>query len=786
MDNSRPLSSFRLLSFDIFGTLIDWKAGIHGALEPLIQRLDDSNPLKSDPKALGAEYDKHERAIQPKNPQLTYNLVLKSTYENLARELGAAPADEHVLDTEGTAFSKSIGHWPPFDDTVAAMRRLKKKGYKLVPLSNVDHESFSKTLAGPLGGLREGLGEGEPFFDAIYTAQDIGSYKPDLRNFEYLVSHVRSEFGVEPTDILHVAQSLHHDHEPAKKMGLHSVWIARGQGDAAEYAGKVAFGWRFSDLAALADAVEREPKEKNDSKEVEENFRKPPDLLTFCISPTSSQVAANAHPHADRFISRSTQVLGLWVAFSGNPLPAIASPGLVSCRPRVSLCSQPDFIHRHIQARCSCRAAPIALTPASALLSPTKAPRRHFSPSPLMSFSFQNYESSSSTTQSTSPAHTASQSANLSSPPSSVAMHPQSVSQSTVTTSTSCPTPASSVSGPARDGQDGTGAASVSFVMGQPASAALGNDAKSLAHDLSNDEKSINTQKTSSNDNNDHDPMDIDLKEGGGPPEDLSLESLQRDVGEAIGLCKSTYTSSLPTPKFDIVSLYGLGPIAASVARTDPVTGEKINRLRKSYEGKIKGLGLAGRNKPVKQEPGAPGGLRNLMMWPDEEWYNQKVAGKEITTAEPDTAFYKQQLKAMKLEPGLTPRNEYWEDVLGHEKPSKNAPEQLPKKAGSSSLKQTPQSNGTPVAHHSTVVPDPGRPKRAGRKRSYHDSSFVGYGEGFPDDDELEGSLYSNEDDGSTSGKKKRKKMQEHAAGGPPSFERGGSYGVGMFGIGAR
>lgn len=149
------------------------------------------------------------------------------------------------------------------------------------------------------------------------------------------------------------------------------------------------------------------------------------------------------------------------------------------------------------------------------------------------------------------------------------------------------------------------------------------------------------------------------------------------------------------------------------------------------------------------------------MMWPDEEWYNQKVAGKEITIAEPDTAFYKQQLRAMKMEPGLTPRNEYWEDVLGHEKPSKNVAEQLPKKAAAGSFKHTPQSNGTPAAQASSAaaVPDPGRPKRAGRKRSYLDSSFVGYGEGFPDDDDLEGSLYSNEDDGSSAGKKKRKKM---------------------------
>lgn len=161
-----------------------------------------------------------------------------------------------------------------------------------------------------------------------------------------------------------------------------------------------------------------------------------------------------------------------------------------------------------------------------------------------MSFSPQNYESSSSTTKSTSPAHTAAQSANLSSPPSSVAMQPHSVSQSTVTTSTSCPTPASSTSGLARDGSDGPGAIAASFADGKIPFETLGSDTKHFAHDHHNNEKSINTQKPSSNDSNDHDPMDVDLKEGAGLSEEPSLESLQRDVGEAIGLCKSSKASS--------------------------------------------------------------------------------------------------------------------------------------------------------------------------------------------------------------------------------------------------
>lgn len=224
------------------------------------------------------------------------------------------------------------------------------------------------------------------------------------------------------------------------------------------------------------------------------------------------------------------------------------------------------------------------------------------------------------------------------------------------------------------------------------------------------------------------------------------------------------YVPTGPSPRFDLVSLYGLGPIAASVARTDPVTGEKINRLRKSYEGKIKGMGLSGRNKPVKHEPGTPGGLRQLTLWPEEEWQNQKVFGKEIKVAEPGSALYNLHMRVMKLEPGRVPNNEYWEDVLGHEKPPKHVPAiAQSKKAGdpvAGVARQFNQANGTPVSTPLSGA-DSGRPKRAGKKRSYNDSSFVGYGEGFPDDElELDGSFYSNSEEGSRSSvKKKRKKV---------------------------
>jgi len=214
------------------------------------------------------------------------------------------------------------------------------------------------------------------------------------------------------------------------------------------------------------------------------------------------------------------------------------------------------------------------------------------------------------------------------------------------------------------------------------------------------------------------------------------------------------------------------------------VTGEKINRLRKSYEGKLKGLGLAGRNKPVKHEPGMPGGLRQLTMWPEEEWQNQKVFAKEIKVADVDSALHKLQMRAMKMEPGPIPNHEYWEDVLGHEKSSKpaNVVDAGKKPIALPAASRLPQLQSNGVTAPGSMDSERTRPTR-GEKRHYDDSSFVGYGEGFVDDDD-DSAFYSNGEDG-RSGKKKRKK--DHMSKVSPTIpERTGTYGVGMYGIGAR
>ncbi|EER40724.1 conserved hypothetical protein [Histoplasma capsulatum var. duboisii H88] len=416
---------------------------------------------------------------------------------------------------------------------------------------------------------------------------------------------------------------------------------------------------------------------------------------------------------------------------------------------------------------------------------------------PLMSVSAQNYASSFSTTQ-TSPPKTL-QIASLPPSPSSVPMCSQISQQPTVTSTTSLSTPASSAGGlftsnhMMREAEDTS-----KNVTTDPRKDGESYVGKGIGLDLMDID-------TSDHRRTDHDrqkrgldqsfggnTMDLDYKATSSTQEEeLSLAALQQDIGTAFHLCKSSYTVSGPNPSLDLVSLYGLGPVASSVARTDPVTGEKINRLRKSYEGKIKGLGLAGRNKPVKAEPGTPGGLKYLTLWPEEEWQNQKVYGKDIRVAEPDSSFFKQQLKAMKMEPGSLPNHEFWEDALGHEKSSKALAANdtsLAKAAGTvpGSIRQPMHANGTPTAI-STPATENTRPKRAGKKRSYNDSSFVGYGEGFPDDElDLDSGRYSNSEEGARGpGKKKRKK--DHISGVSPTLtERAGSYGVGMFGVGAR
>lgn len=172
---------------------------------------------------------------------MLYSKIVSSAYERIATHLNVTYTPE-----EATAAGESIKDWKPFPDTVDALRRLSKH-YRLIILSNVDLESFAYTKPQ----LEHGF-----TFDKILTAQEIGSYKPDHRNFKYMLNVVETGFGIPKDQVLVTAQSLTHDHVPANELGLKSVWIDRPGGGLKREG--VKWDWRFETLGDMADALEAE------------------------------------------------------------------------------------------------------------------------------------------------------------------------------------------------------------------------------------------------------------------------------------------------------------------------------------------------------------------------------------------------------------------------------------------------------------------------------------------------------------------------------------------------
>jgi len=204
---TKRLSDFEILSFDCYGTLIDWETGLWDALQPLMKHGPGHAVLRG--RALQA-FAVHESRVEKEQPELAYPDVLAQVHADLAAEFGLPSTPE--LDRE---FGRSVPRWPAFDDSAEALRFLQRH-YRLVILSNVDRSSFAAS--------QRKLGIE---FDAVYTAEDIGSYKPSEDNFRYLIEHVRQDFGLRPETILHTAQSLYHDHVPARACGLANAWIDR-------------------------------------------------------------------------------------------------------------------------------------------------------------------------------------------------------------------------------------------------------------------------------------------------------------------------------------------------------------------------------------------------------------------------------------------------------------------------------------------------------------------------------------------------------------------------------
>ena len=235
------LTDFQALTFDVYGTLIDWETGMVNALKPLTDRLPQS--LSRD-QILEA-HARHESTQQRQAPHQHYQSLLATVYRRLAEGWGVA-----VSWSECLAYGRSVRDWPAFPDSADALQYLKQH-FKLVVLSNVDNDSFSHSNA-----------KLAVEFDAVYTAEDMGSYKPSDRNFEYLLATI-GDIGIHKHQILHTAESLFHDMEPANRHGLTCCHIYRrhdqqGFGATMNPATRPICQFRFNSMAELAGAVRAE------------------------------------------------------------------------------------------------------------------------------------------------------------------------------------------------------------------------------------------------------------------------------------------------------------------------------------------------------------------------------------------------------------------------------------------------------------------------------------------------------------------------------------------------
>jgi 2-haloacid dehalogenase len=223
---------FEALTFDCYGTLIDWETGILAGLRRSLARLDPQ-PTAGD---LLERYAQAEAALES-GPYLRYREVLARGLIQVCREFGVEPSAG-----DAAAFGASVPDWPAFPDSAAALGQLKTR-FRLGVITNCDEDLFA--------GSARRLGVD---FDWIITAQSVGSYKPDPRNFTVAFERL----GLPRERILHVAQSLYHDHVPAGQLGLTSVWIDRRRGLAGAGATPPADAHpdaTFPDMASFAEAA---------------------------------------------------------------------------------------------------------------------------------------------------------------------------------------------------------------------------------------------------------------------------------------------------------------------------------------------------------------------------------------------------------------------------------------------------------------------------------------------------------------------------------------------------
>ncbi len=198
------LRDYSVLTFDCYGTLIDWEAGLRTAFADVFS----AHRIAVDDERLLPLFAQHEAALEH-GPFLEYKAVLRAVLGSIGNVYGF-----HPTPGELDRFAHSVGDWPPFPDSGPALRALQSR-YKLVVISNVDDDLFARSAT------RLGV-----TFDDVITAQQLRSYKPSLENFRAALARI----GVPRERVLHVAQSLYHDIVPAKTLGWSTVWVNRRGG----------------------------------------------------------------------------------------------------------------------------------------------------------------------------------------------------------------------------------------------------------------------------------------------------------------------------------------------------------------------------------------------------------------------------------------------------------------------------------------------------------------------------------------------------------------------------
>ncbi|MEM1172084.1 MAG: haloacid dehalogenase type II [Cyanobacteria bacterium P01_H01_bin.35] len=195
---------FEILSFDCYGTLIDWESGIIPVLKNLVAN-HQIDITEAQLLEMFAKFESEAEAGEYKK----YREVLKEVIHKISQELNFQPTESEL-----NSLSKSIKNWLPFPDTIAALQKLKEK-YQLAIISNIDDELFADSAK-----------HLQVEFDFVITAAQVKSYKPSKNNFEISIQ----KMAIAPEKLLHIAQSIYHDIVPAKAMGLSTIWVNRRQG----------------------------------------------------------------------------------------------------------------------------------------------------------------------------------------------------------------------------------------------------------------------------------------------------------------------------------------------------------------------------------------------------------------------------------------------------------------------------------------------------------------------------------------------------------------------------